>query len=188
MATTTLINFNGSFLLVRHPVALNRLLEEIQVVGGDDETVSRAHIQKMSYLKCVLNESNIPLRLAYQPHDAKQLQHFVSTPPSPSTSASPKKPPGYLEAAAQTAHPPCSSAKVLVSDISCTTCTGAKISTAKMRWSSDQKDGKGTDWLKSGGDICPFMAGQGSASVRISRSWKHLWLSSGFCNRFRISG
>jgi len=46
-----------SFLLVRHPAALERLREEISSVIGNDEETTRAHIQKLSYLKCVLNES-----------------------------------------------------------------------------------------------------------------------------------
>jgi len=46
-----------SFLLVRHPAALERLRSEISSVIGDDKETTRAHIQKLSYLKCVLNES-----------------------------------------------------------------------------------------------------------------------------------
>ncbi|KAL9066240.1 MAG: hypothetical protein Q9161_007697 [Pseudevernia consocians] len=45
------------FLLVRHTSALDRLRDEIRSVMGDDEELTRTHVQKMSYLKCVLNET-----------------------------------------------------------------------------------------------------------------------------------
>lgn len=46
-----------SFLLVRHPHVLGRLKEEIASVVGSDVNITRTHIQKMGYLKCILNES-----------------------------------------------------------------------------------------------------------------------------------
>jgi hypothetical protein len=49
-----------SFLLVRHPQALERLRSEINSVVSDGEDLSRSHIQRMPYLKCVLNESKTP--------------------------------------------------------------------------------------------------------------------------------
>jgi cytochrome P450 len=46
------------FLLVRHPDVLQRLREEISVVLPDpNHTITRAHLAKMSFLKCVLNET-----------------------------------------------------------------------------------------------------------------------------------
>ncbi|KAF6240903.1 hypothetical protein HO173_000695 [Letharia columbiana] len=45
------------FLLVRHTSALDRLRNEIRSVMGDDQELTRNHVQKMSYLKCVLNET-----------------------------------------------------------------------------------------------------------------------------------
>ena len=50
----------GSFLLVRHPPVLARLRGEISTVVGDEGELHRAHIQKLHYLKCVLNESTTP--------------------------------------------------------------------------------------------------------------------------------
>ena len=46
-----------SFLLVRNPQTLSRLSAEIQSVMGDAEDITRASVQKMTYLKCILNES-----------------------------------------------------------------------------------------------------------------------------------
>lgn len=48
---------SASFLLVRHPLVLDRLRAEIRSVVGDNREFTRTDIQKMSYLKCVLNES-----------------------------------------------------------------------------------------------------------------------------------
>ncbi|KAL8947626.1 MAG: hypothetical protein Q9222_006113 [Ikaeria aurantiellina] len=45
------------FLLVRHPGVLERLRREIRSVLGTNIEVTRSHIQKMGYLKCVLNET-----------------------------------------------------------------------------------------------------------------------------------
>ncbi|CAO1605215.1 hypothetical protein XANCAGTX0491_008738 [Xanthoria calcicola] len=45
------------FLLVRHPHVLGRLKEEIASVVDSDVNITRTHIQKMSYLKCILNET-----------------------------------------------------------------------------------------------------------------------------------
>jgi hypothetical protein len=50
-----------SFLLVRHPPVLARLCQEISVVMSDEGELSRVHIQRLHYLKCVLNESKTPL-------------------------------------------------------------------------------------------------------------------------------
>src|SRR5271154_6210353 len=46
-----------SFLLVRHPTVLQRLREEIAAVVEPDEALTRAHLAKIPYLKCVLSES-----------------------------------------------------------------------------------------------------------------------------------
>ena len=46
-----------SFLLVRHPKVLDRLHEEIKHVIGHDDEMTSAHIQRMGYLRCILNES-----------------------------------------------------------------------------------------------------------------------------------
>ena len=46
------------FLLVRHRPVLDRLRQEINDVVGDEPNLSRVHIQKLHYLRCVLNETN----------------------------------------------------------------------------------------------------------------------------------
>ena len=47
------------FMLVRHPAVLSRLREELDnVMKKEGTTLTRAHIQKMPYLRCVLNESS----------------------------------------------------------------------------------------------------------------------------------
>ena len=46
-----------SFLLVRHTSTLDRLRSEIHSVLGNDQDLTRTHIQKMPYLKNVLTES-----------------------------------------------------------------------------------------------------------------------------------
>ncbi|KAL8757102.1 MAG: hypothetical protein Q9199_002464 [Rusavskia elegans] len=45
------------FLLVRHPPVLARLRQEISAIVGDDVTIDRSHIQKLRWLKCVINET-----------------------------------------------------------------------------------------------------------------------------------
>ncbi|KAL9613336.1 MAG: hypothetical protein Q9167_002097 [Letrouitia subvulpina] len=45
------------FLLVRHPKTLRRLREEIQSVMGNEKDLTKSLIQRMPYLKCVLNET-----------------------------------------------------------------------------------------------------------------------------------
>lgn len=50
-----------SFLLVRHPPALARLQEEIRPIVAEEGTLNRAHIQKLNYLRCILNESESSL-------------------------------------------------------------------------------------------------------------------------------
>ncbi|KAI4266018.1 MAG: hypothetical protein L6R38_009008 [Xanthoria sp. 2 TBL-2021] len=45
------------FLLVRHPHVLGCLQDEITSVIGKDANITRAHIQKMGYLRCILNET-----------------------------------------------------------------------------------------------------------------------------------
>lgn len=45
------------FLLVRHPAVLDRLRREISAVVPETEDLTRSHIAKISYLKCVLNET-----------------------------------------------------------------------------------------------------------------------------------
>lgn len=46
-----------SFLLVRHKPVLQRLQREIRTIVGDQEQLTRGQINKLPYLKCVLNES-----------------------------------------------------------------------------------------------------------------------------------
>ncbi|KAL9601248.1 MAG: hypothetical protein Q9219_002653 [cf. Caloplaca sp. 3 TL-2023] len=46
-----------SFLLVRHPHALKRLKQEINTVLPHGDRLTRPSLQKMSYLRCVLNET-----------------------------------------------------------------------------------------------------------------------------------
>ena len=46
-----------SFLLVRHPPVLRRVQKEIADIMRGDSTPTRAHVQKLHYLRCVLNES-----------------------------------------------------------------------------------------------------------------------------------
>ncbi|KAL8805272.1 MAG: hypothetical protein Q9182_002040 [Xanthomendoza sp. 2 TL-2023] len=45
------------FLLVRHTPVLERLKEEIRSVADTGDDITRAQIQKMGYLKCILNET-----------------------------------------------------------------------------------------------------------------------------------
>ncbi|KAF2817453.1 putative cytochrome P450 alkane hydroxylase [Mytilinidion resinicola] len=45
------------FLLVRHPLVLDRLRREIAAIVPETEPFTRSHIAKISYLKCVLNET-----------------------------------------------------------------------------------------------------------------------------------
>ena len=51
------VNERNSFLLVRHPPVLARLREEINVIVKENSSLTRAHIRKLHYLKCVLSES-----------------------------------------------------------------------------------------------------------------------------------
>ena len=46
------------FLLVRHPHVLNRLREEVREILGESGTLDRGHIQKMSWLRCIINETH----------------------------------------------------------------------------------------------------------------------------------
>ncbi|KAL8672998.1 MAG: hypothetical protein Q9168_002559 [Polycauliona sp. 1 TL-2023] len=46
------------FLLVRHPSVLARLRQEISAVVGDKVTLERSHIQKLRWLRCVINETS----------------------------------------------------------------------------------------------------------------------------------
>lgn len=53
-----------SFLLLRHSHALERLRKEVSTVMADEKTPNRELIQKLSWLKCVLNESMSSLVIA----------------------------------------------------------------------------------------------------------------------------
>ncbi|KAL8978269.1 MAG: hypothetical protein Q9205_006108 [Flavoplaca limonia] len=58
------------FLLVRHPRVLGRLQDEITSTVGPDADITRAHIQKMVFLRCILNETlrlypPIPLNIRF---------------------------------------------------------------------------------------------------------------------------
>ena len=56
-----------SFLLLRHPHVLARLRREISDTLGEDVALSRSHIQKLQWLKCILNESErIPNNVTLQ--------------------------------------------------------------------------------------------------------------------------
>lgn len=50
-----------SYLLVRHPTVLDRLRSEIRSFASHEDNLTRAQILKMSYLKCVFNESWRPI-------------------------------------------------------------------------------------------------------------------------------
>ncbi|KAG9231002.1 cytochrome P450 [Amylocarpus encephaloides] len=45
------------FLLIRHPAALRRLCDEVTAVLEENEGVTRAQINKLPFLRCVLNET-----------------------------------------------------------------------------------------------------------------------------------
>lgn len=47
----------SSFLLVRHPRVLDRLRQEIESTLPKGERLTRAHLQRMTYLRSILNES-----------------------------------------------------------------------------------------------------------------------------------
>ena len=49
-----------SYLLVRHPSVLSRLREEVSSNIGTEQTLTRNLIQKLPYLRCILNESMWP--------------------------------------------------------------------------------------------------------------------------------
>ncbi|TVY55047.1 Cytochrome P450 [Lachnellula cervina] len=51
------ISLAGRFLLVRHPSALAKLRSQIAFVIPDRHEVTRAHIAKISFPRCVINES-----------------------------------------------------------------------------------------------------------------------------------
>ncbi|KAJ5517892.1 Cytochrome P450 E-class CYP52 [Penicillium expansum] len=55
--TTACLMSWAFFLLVRHPETLAKLRSEIQDVTGGSHELSRAKISKMTYLRCVINES-----------------------------------------------------------------------------------------------------------------------------------
>ncbi|OQE24807.1 hypothetical protein PENFLA_c009G03510 [Penicillium flavigenum] len=55
--TTACLMSWAFFLLVRHPKALAKLRSEIQLVTGGSRELSRAKISKMTYLRCVINET-----------------------------------------------------------------------------------------------------------------------------------
>jgi cytochrome P450 len=54
--TTACLMSWAFFLLVRHPEALTRIRDEIQTITKGSTELTRAHINKMKYLKCVINE------------------------------------------------------------------------------------------------------------------------------------
>jgi cytochrome P450 len=54
--TTACLMSWAFFLLVRHPEALTRLRAEIQLVTGGSSGLTRAQINRMKYLRCVINE------------------------------------------------------------------------------------------------------------------------------------
>lgn len=63
-----------SYQLVRHPAVLKRLREEVMSFTQDDVKLTRAHIAKMKYLKCVLNESEYSVKYSinyYMPEQAR---------------------------------------------------------------------------------------------------------------------
>ncbi|KAI9795453.1 MAG: hypothetical protein M1835_005787 [Candelina submexicana] len=45
------------FLLVRHPNVLYRLRQEVNSIWPEGDQLTRAHLQQMPYLKCILNET-----------------------------------------------------------------------------------------------------------------------------------
>ncbi|ELR09120.1 hypothetical protein GMDG_03700 [Pseudogymnoascus destructans 20631-21] len=54
------------FLLVRHPEALTRIRDEIQTITGGSTGFTRAHINRMKYLRCVINESHTANKASIQ--------------------------------------------------------------------------------------------------------------------------
>jgi len=56
--TTACLMSWAFYLLVRHPATLERLRQEIHSSTINEKGITRAQINKMSYLKCVLNETN----------------------------------------------------------------------------------------------------------------------------------
>ena len=50
-------NVFRSRLLVRHPDVLKRLRDEVRSISGEDAAISKAQVQKMTYLRCVIDES-----------------------------------------------------------------------------------------------------------------------------------
>ncbi|OCK99714.1 cytochrome P450 [Cenococcum geophilum 1.58] len=68
--TTACLMSWAFYLLVRHPVTLERLRQEIRSITINGQDLTRAQINKMFYLKCVLNETN---RLYTQiPHNIRE--------------------------------------------------------------------------------------------------------------------
>jgi len=153
-----------SYLLVRHPSTLKRLRQEIHSIADNGQGVTRAQINKMPYLKCVLNESKY-----YSPKSPDSLlttsawQQTGYIHKSPSTSAKPQKPLSYLEGQAQTANHQSSFERASVSAFLLTTCTAPRIYMVKMPMNSGPNDGRGRNWRILDSDTCRFMAAQGSA-------------------------
>jgi cytochrome P450 len=58
--TTACLMSWAFYLLVRHPPALTRLHQEIRATVISGQPLTRSQINKMSYLRCVLNESKPP--------------------------------------------------------------------------------------------------------------------------------
>ncbi|KAM4067330.1 cytochrome p450 [Hirsutella rhossiliensis] len=56
--TTACLMSWACYQLVRHPASLERLRQEIMSFTTTGERLTRAHINKMTYLRCVLNETN----------------------------------------------------------------------------------------------------------------------------------
>lgn len=47
-------------MLVRRPPVLEKLKQEIQTVLPNGERLARPHLHKLTYLRCILNESKHP--------------------------------------------------------------------------------------------------------------------------------
>ncbi|KAL4971288.1 n-alkane-inducible cytochrome P450 [Aspergillus desertorum] len=56
--TTACLMSWACYQLVRHPGSLERLRQEIMSVAGSRDRLTRAQVNKMAYLRCVLNETN----------------------------------------------------------------------------------------------------------------------------------
>lgn len=155
-----------SFLLVRHPHVLGCLQDEITSVIGKDANITRAHIQKMGYLRCILNES-MYMRFDYLcslTYNTDVEQHYDCTLRFHSMFALLRTLRGYHEVVDPMVILPCLFAKERVSDLYHTTCIEGRMFMEKTRWNSGPSDGRVPNLTTLGGHTCRFMGVQDYAS------------------------